>query len=518
MAVPTITPGFDILSTCDATTGWSAGTVDTELFKQGTASLSGILRTSGLNTRTYTSTSQNVTGKHLRLWLFYGAVGFLDTAANGGIRLFIQDTGGSIGYWYLGGSDTYGGGWVLLTVDCDRAFDSGTANRTTINRFGFALQLTGSPRNATNTWYDYLVLDNGTYTVTGGTSGDPVTWSTLAAADNSAGYGVVQRINGITFVNSAVTFGNSTGNIYFEDTAQTVAFVDAPVNSSLYKIVATGGTGTTSFKMGTKSGDQGIQGCTITAAGSQSYAVNLGASTINTLGLYGCTFNKAGTTTLPVASATREVLSCAWQQSGEVLASTVKFQYNSVIGATLRGLRISSVSHQVSDCQFIANPRAIHFDVAGTYTLSGVEASGNTYDVENSTTGTVTINAINGTNVASSLDTAGGTTVIVNAKSFSVTNIIENSEVRILRQSDLVELGGVENIATTPTGINNVSTEADPDNAGRFRLTYSYNYASDTPIFVVVLHLNYLPIYQSSALRANDSSLLVNQIGDRQYF
>jgi hypothetical protein len=39
MATPTLTPGFTVLSTCDANTGWSAGTVDSEVVKQGSASL-----------------------------------------------------------------------------------------------------------------------------------------------------------------------------------------------------------------------------------------------------------------------------------------------------------------------------------------------------------------------------------------------------------------------------------------------------------------------------------------------
>ena len=246
MATPTLTPGFTVLSDCDSNTGWSAGTVDTEVVKQGTSSLSGILRTNGLNTRTYTTTSFDATGQHIRLWLNYASIGFLQTQANGGIQLFIQDTGGNLGAWYLGGIDTYDGGWVLLQVDCDTAFDTGTADRTIINRVGFRLNLTGSPRNATNTWYDYLVRGNG-LTITGGTSGDPINWAGIAAQDAVGGYGAVRRVNGVYFVNTNLTFGGATSTV-LDDENQIIVFENQPVDPDLYKIEPLG-SADTQFKL-----------------------------------------------------------------------------------------------------------------------------------------------------------------------------------------------------------------------------------------------------------------------------
>lgn len=101
---------------------------------------------------------------------------------------------------------------------------------------------------------------------------------------------------------------------------------------------------------------------------------------------------------------------------------------------------------------------------------------------------------------------------------FYVTNIIDGTEVRIYKQSDLSELGGAENVGASPSGLNGVTVDADPDNAGRYRVKYSYYYASDLPVYIVVFHNNYQALRPAFTLKATGGSLQVAQNTDRQYY
>ena len=406
MATPTLTPGFTVLSTCDANTGWSAGTVDSEVVKQGTASLSGILRTTGLNTRTYTATTFNAAGQHLRLWLNYASIGFLETKANGGIRLFAQDTSGNIGYWYLAGKDTYDGGWILLQVDMDRAFDSvpGTSpNMASINRVGFTLNLTGAPRNATNTWFDYLVRGNG-MTITGGTSGDPINWDGIATVDAANGYGAVRKVNGVYFVNTDLIIGGSV-TTYFEDTNQLVVFEDMPVNANLYKIEPQG-TGTTTFNL-TNS---------VVKAASQSFRFDLllDNANLNSLSFSG---NSVVNADLVRFKAGQSVTGCVFQNCNQITPSTATFTGNTVAGYTgTDGALLWPGGTSVASCTFKDNSRAIEVTQTSNQTYDALLFSNNTYDTHLDNGGTsIDISKNNGSNPTTYIATGGGVVSYVGA-------------------------------------------------------------------------------------------------------
>ena len=404
MATPTLTPGFTVLSTCDAITNWSAGTVDTEVVKQGTASLSGILRTAGLNTRTYTASTFNAAGQHLRMWLNYASIGFLDIKANGGIRLFAQDTSGNIGYWYLAGKDTYDGGWILLQVDMDRAFDSvpGTSpTMSSINRVGFTLNLTGAPRNATNTWYDYLVRGNG-LTITGGTSGDPITWDGIASVDAANGYGAVRKVNGVYFVNTNLIIGD-TATTYFQDTNQLVVFEDMPVNADLYKIEPQG-TGTTTFNL-TNS---------VVKAASQSYRFDLLLDNAN-LNALSFTGNSVVNADLVKFKAGQSVTGCVFQNCNQITPSTATFTGNTVAGyAGTDGALLWPGGTSVTSCTFKDNSRAIEVNQTSNQTYDALKFSGNTYDTHLDNGGTsINISKNNGADPTTYIATGGGTVTYV---------------------------------------------------------------------------------------------------------
>jgi hypothetical protein len=374
--------------------------------KQGTASLSGILRTTGLNTRTFTATTFDAAGQHLRLWLNYASIGFLETKVNGGIRLFAQDTSGNIGYWYLAGKDTYDGGWILLQVDMDKAFDSvpGTSpNMASINRVGFTLNLTGAPRNATNTWYDYLVRGNG-MTITGGTSGDPINWDGIATVDASNGYGAVRKVNGVYFVNTDLTIGG-TVTTYFEDTNQLVVFEDMPVNANLYKIEPQG-TGTTTFNL-TNS---------VVKAASQSFRFDLllDNANLNSLSFSG---NSVVNADLVKFKAGQSVTGCVFQNCNQITPSTATFTGNTVAGYTgTDGALLWPGGTSVASCTFKDNSRAIEVTQTSNQTYDALLFSNNTYDTHLDNGGTsIDISKNNGSNPTTYIATGGGVVSYVGA-------------------------------------------------------------------------------------------------------
>lgn len=165
--------------------------------------------------------------------------------------------------------------------------------------------------------------------------------------------------------------------------------------------------------------------------------------------------------------------------------------------------------------------RIIYTGAASSVTLNMTSGSfsGNTADIrwEAPASSPLVINLSGGANASTYTSTNSNLVTFSNPKQFVVTNIVDGTEVRIYRQSDLVELGGAENVGASPAGLNNVTVSSDADNAGRYKVTYSYNYTVDLPIFVVVLHNNYQALRPAFTLKSVDSSLQVSQISDRQY-
>jgi hypothetical protein len=487
VATPTLTPGFTVLSNCDAATGWSAGTVDTEVVKQGTASLSGILRTTGLNTRTYTSTAFDSTGQHLRLWLNYASIGFLETKVNGGIRLFAQDVAGNIGYWYLAGRDTYDGGWILLQVDMDAAFDAtgGTApTRTNINRTGFTLNLTGAPRNATNTWFDYLVRGNG-LTITGGTSGDPITWDGIATVDAANGYGAVRKVNGVFFVNTNLTFGGATSTV-LDDTNQIVVFEDQPVDPDLYKIEPLG-TADTQFKL--------TNSVIKSASTNTRFDLLLNNAQLNTLSFTGNTVVNADATRF---KSGQTVTGSVFQGCNQIQTGGASFTDNIVRNSLdANGALLWPDGTSTQNCTFTDNNRAIQINTTGTKDFVGIVFDGNTFDINNTSGSAVTVN-VSGGGTASGVTSTGSAVTVQSAATLTLTGVVDGSEVRIYAHNTTTELYGLESKAA---GV-------DP--------AYSYTSAQAVDIVVHNVDYNYFRLVNFS-LPSSDSSLPIAQVFDRNY-
>lgn len=132
----------------------------------------------------------------------------------------------------------------------------------------------------------------------------------------------------------------------------------------------------------------------------------------------------------------------------------------------------------------------------------------------------LTINISGTANPTTWAATNSNTVSIVSTTTFTITNIINLTEIRIFKQSDLSELAGAESVGASPSGVNNLTIASDPVNIGRYTATYSYNYAAfgaDVPIFVVAMSLQYQWLRESALLTSTNGSLQISQQLDRQY-
>ncbi len=112
-----------------------------------------------------------------------------------------------------------------------------------------------------------------------------------------------------------------------------------------------------------------------------------------------------------------------------------------------------------------ANADAIQHTATGTFTYDSLTFSGNNYDIHNSSAGLVTINSSNGANPATSENTGGGSTVINNTKTLTVTVVnssgtaIQGAQVSINKDPASADVGHPANPFTSSTG----NTQGDAD-------------------------------------------------------
>jgi len=411
-----------------------------------------------------------VTDRHVWMWLRLITWPSADTKANGGLGISMSSdvtptlTGTSPSNgptnsktWYLGGSDTdTTTGWVCYCVDPNGTPDLtlGTPVMSSIDRVGARCKVTGTVSNKTlNLHHDVVRYGTG-LTIKDGTSGSPVAMTDVAAADalNANAWGVVTQQSGIYFVNGKLYIGTTgqTAVTYFKDSDKVFVYPNFPVANTFYEFKLAGASSfTTTFELGTLSGGLTSGGCTIRGAGNAVWTLTVDAA--NTVAhFYGCTFSQMRRGFLRSNS---EMINCTILGSGEIDAG----------GATITGCVFQDVKTAspvsgtwalivdsptemaaITDCSFINCNKAIKITAAGTYTFDGLQFTGNTFDVENSSSGLVTINVVGGGNTPTVTDTGGGSHAVNSNVAVTVTPLAAGSEVRAYRVSDGVELDGTE--------------------------------------------------------------------------
>ena len=229
---------YALISTCDLITSQGAwtgvDTADTVDLKQGASSLCGTLKAAGANNTTFIPTGSpttklNLSNKHVRFWFLITSGGLVDLYANGGIQFWASD-GTNIGYWYVGGRDTYPGGWQNFVVDMSKAVDSGTKppDMTQITQIGTRHVLTSAGKNVDNIWIDHFSVCDG-IVVSGDIDSGVITCGvneTAGTYTRSAGSFLTDGFRvGMDFTASGYANGGNNGNRTISTVTATVITV-----------------------------------------------------------------------------------------------------------------------------------------------------------------------------------------------------------------------------------------------------------------------------------------------------
>jgi hypothetical protein len=261
-------------------------------------------------------------------------------------------------------------------------------------------------------------------TVTGGTSGTPLTWEDILTADEalSKPTGIIRKVAGVYFLQGPLLFGDTgTGDTYFEDSNQIVVWEDTLASTSYYDITITGnGTGTTSFQLGDVSGTGvtrfGAGGGVITAAGAHKWTIDAETNTANidAFNLYGATFLNSGLLQMSGAT-TQEAISCTFDACGQVQpngAEILNCNFLNNTETTGAVEMLNADDDNITYCLFRNCDNGVYFPSGQTATRDFVsldfdDVSGN-YDVNNASGSSVTVNNDANSN-ANSYNTGGST-------------------------------------------------------------------------------------------------------------
>jgi hypothetical protein len=400
---------------------------------------------------------------------------------------------------YCDGLIAYGdidSGLITINVDATAGTFTRTSGDFTSDGFkaGQTITTTGFTNAGNNTTKIIETVTATVITVTNNSglvdeSGDgdervrgPFSFADILAKDEDTtnGWGIIRKISGVYYLVGNLEFGDSAGtnSCNFLDTSQIVVFEDRKVDTNLYNFTVVGNaTGTTEFQLGNKSGTAGIEGCVIKSEGTIKYDVTCTDTDVDTFKIYGCTFLDADSISLPTSGANREVLSSNFEECGTINVSTCKVQYCKFISAKDDAITISNTSFDVADCDFISpTNHGIEITATGEYDFDNLQFMGTSasgpYDVENTTTGTVIINNLNGSNTQYVDNSGGGTTTINTAVTLSIHiedeagNNIPNAQVYIQKETPTAFTADIGNNAGDADLVVNETVDTDIPGSG----------------------------------------------------
>lgn len=529
------------LTKADSVTGWTSNktptlytSAPTPAEQTGCVGVTVSTETAWLVFGTSSMNFSHATGSLIYVWVL--ANGIMDTVANGGIGIALGDATNLVGY-HIAGSDksafrhSNGSvGWQCLVLDTAKLpaqkttlqGASASLNMAAITRIGAQFKtLAKAVGGVENCFVDTIRYGNEGLVIYGGTSGsDPGTFEQLAAEDVSTtsgkAYGIVRKLGTKTYgVQGKLTFGHTgSGDTWFEDTNATILFEDNGLMWNKYQIDITGTlTNNTTFILGKKTGTgesaAGSDGCVVQVPPSASARITATDVGVDRVGIYGSTivgFKEGISFTSTVSGSSHDILNSTFKNNGQVdlgrvvTRNTVFTAYTSSKAAVLWNSDIN-----IKNCTFNLNtdptvdPAGIEHTLTGTFTYDNLKFSGNDYDVLNSTTGSVVINASNGSNPATSRNPGvGSSTTINNSVTHTVTGLQTNSRVIWIRVSDDVELANQTEV------LGNAS--------------YTYNYAGDTDVDVQIISIGYKNKIIRTTLTNASVNLPAGQESDRFYF
>ena len=489
----TVTPNLTDISLCELTSGWTSlgGTLaqnDPALFDaiQGSYccqvyGASGSDRGAQWDFGSGTEVDFSATTKNMIIfWFAFSKKSF----STNPLRIRMTDGAGNWSEWNMFTASSLPHpawiAWALKpTVTPDDS--SGTLDLANVRYVSWRVAAGGS-----KVYFYWDAVRYGTgLSIKAGTSGAPAVLEDFVTAEATNAYGVVEKANGIYYIQGQITIGSLTPDesTYFEDTNQVIQFKSMKGNpTGFYEIKgqnATSGSGTTSIFFGEKSGSAGISGCFIRAPSAMKWKLTISDTNITEFGFYGCTLVYADTITGQAYSTSKEFLGTNFVACAEMLPNTGIVKECKFISSPNEAIRMTSVSHNITYCDFITCSRGVHIPNAETYSFNALSFSGCTYDVKNSSVGLVTVNYDQYCSPPPSTyeETGGGSTTIQTSVSIVVRHVKTGSEpaeyVRcsVHKKSDSTEI------------MNADATVADEQSTGYYKASTTY---TQTGIAVIV--------------------------------
>lgn len=548
MAV-TITDQRTIINEADATTSWTGSNTVTLYTAQPTGVEStgclGMVVSNATQNAYFTIASTDLSaGVLIYLWIFHRAE--LDTRANGGLMIQLGDGTDRIGF-HVGGSDVDGFrhsngpvGWQCLVLDTANLPASTTVftgslvnlTMTAITQIGVGFKtLVKAVGGVDNCFWDISrrgSIGQGLL-VTAGTAGAPGKFSEMATEDRNTGnqraHGVIRELGtGLYGIQGPITFGDTAGTTatYFADTSVSAVFESRGLGTNKYLVTVQGNsTGSTTFKLGTKSGAgdaaTGINGCSITVPSGVGGAFTASDADLQYLLIYGSTLSGFSAGITLSSNATNgpnhefmgnTVASCGVVDPGRVVVRNCRF--TGWTGASTDASLLWGANTNVKRCSFTSSGtgHAIKITATGTYTFDALTFSGygstGTTDavIYNNSGGAVTVNVAGGGDTPTYRNGSGATTTVNSTVSVTLTGLKDNTEIRVFTTGTGTELAGIEN-ATTGTTDNR---------------EFTFSLAAGTDVDIHILNVTYETVrLLAYEVPTADTDVPIQQQFDRVY-
>jgi hypothetical protein len=322
----------------------------------------------------------------------------------------MTDNVGSTAYWFVGGNDTYSGGWLNIILYTGSTPDVGTvdfANLTEIgisHRNGLKDGYLSDPKAGDNVWIDYIRHSDGL--VCYGTN-----WNIRDAAiiDQApgVGFGIIQGENSVIEISGSLTYGKLTEPTVYSDDGVTMVFSNKVVRDGLYGMKFIGDQlGTSEFEI-TNS---------VILSDFNKYYLDLDDPNIYKLTLTANLISGAGEIHLLNNIMYSNVTANLFNKCGAIHPQGCRFENNSINSTTadvaslyLKNYNEVNATKDIIYTKYF-NKYALYLDaaVSGTIVLDAHIFDGTGIDIYwAGTVGTLTIKLVNNSN-ASSFNTAGG--------------------------------------------------------------------------------------------------------------
>lgn len=466
-----VTSNLTLLDACDSGTWVGTGSpgIDSDFKKEGSGSIA--VDTDIETNRFYSPVFTAIDMSSVTCYAYMMSLTaiFLDTKANGGMQMGLRDSSGNESYWFIGGNDTYSGGWELFSFSTEVTPDGNNGANATLTditnvAFGWkGLTKSRLSKNCFGDFFRYLATGSAAIKITGTNAVANVGWDEVAILDDAVPVGIVQKVKeGLFVLKGPIAIGDASGSLTtaFTDKNSILLWDDMPVDSTQYGITVDGnGTGTTDVTIGSVvgSGDdrQGVQGGSISTAGPDwSWDSKTDITDIDTVKIYGVTWTGARRRIEYDDFNKTSIISSIFINCGQIdpgvindgaeMLSCFIIDPDDAAAADNWGLLLAQTLHKIKKMSFVTSgtpstQNMTHFTQASDYTVTfdafkffGTYTGSLFHGENDGLNADITISATNGSTPIEGKfqSTNSGTLVVSNDKTLLV-HVEDNSGVAI---------------------------------------------------------------------------------------